>query len=126
VTGCVVAPAYDGHHLFMAGLGVKIHGVSYRGSVQERDPGNGKLIWETGLPNGVIGSPTLDGGGVIGVGTYDYSATPNATYLVRARTGRILRKLETGMDFSQSVWADDWLFTANSGGLSAWGLNGSP
>lgn len=124
VTGCVVAPAYDGHHLFMAGLAVTIHGHSYRGSIQERDPANGKLVWETGLPNGVIGSPTLDGGGVIGVGTYDYSATPNATYLVSARTGTILRKVVTGMDFAQSVWADDWLFTANSGGLYAWGLKG--
>jgi outer membrane protein assembly factor BamB len=121
VTGCIVAPAFNGHHLFMAGLAVTIHGVAYRGSIQERDPATGNLIWETGLPNGVISSPTLDGGGVVAVGTFDYSAVPNATYLVQASTGKILRKLVGGVDLGQSVWADDWLYTANSSGLSAWG-----
>jgi outer membrane protein assembly factor BamB len=121
VTGCIVAPAYNGTHLFMAGLAVTIHGVAYRGSIQERDPATGKLIWETGLPNGVIDSPTLDGGGVVAVGTFDYTAVPNATYLVQASTGKILRKLAGGVDLGQSVWADDWLYTANSSGLSAWG-----
>jgi outer membrane protein assembly factor BamB len=125
VTGCVVAPAYDGHHLYMAGLGVTIHGRHYRGSIQERNPANGRLLWETGLPNGVIGSPTLDGGGVLAVGTYDYSSTPNATYLIDAKNGKILRRLVTGTDFAQSAWADDWLFTANSSGLYAWGLKTS-
>ena len=122
VTGCVAAAAYDGHHLFIGGLSVTIHGVSYRGSIQERDPRNGKLVWETGLPDGIIGSPSLDGGGVLAVGTYDISKAPCATYLVRASDGEILRRLVTGMDFSQSVFADAMLLTANDNGVYGWYL----
>ncbi len=120
VTGCIAAAVYNGHHLFIAGLSVTIGGVSYRGSIQERDPGNGKLVWETGLPDGVIGSPSLDGGGVLAVGTYDISSVPCATYLVRASDGKILRRLVAGMDFGQSVFADDMLFTANVNGVYDW------
>ncbi len=120
VTGCIAAAAYNGHQLFIGGLSVVIRGRSYRGSIQERDPGNGRLLWETGLPDGVIGSPSLDGGGVLAVGTYDISSAPCATYLVGASDGRILRKLVTGMDFSQSVFADAMLFTANVNGVYGW------
>ncbi len=96
VTGCIAAAAYDGHHLFIAGLSHTIGGVTYRGSIQERDPGNGDLVWETGLPDGVIGSPSIDGSGVLAVGTYDFSAVPCATYLVRASDGKILRQACNG------------------------------
>jgi outer membrane protein assembly factor BamB len=120
VTGCIAAAAYNGHHLFTGGLSVTIRGKSYRGSIQERDPANGKLVWETGLPDGVIGSPSLDGSGVLAVGTYDISAVPCATYLVRASDGKILRKLVRGKDFGQSVFADSMLFTANLNGVYAW------
>jgi outer membrane protein assembly factor BamB len=121
VTGCIAAAVYNGRHLFVAGLSVTVAGVAYRGSIQERNPTNGDLVWETGLPNGVIGSPSMDGGGVIAVGTYDISAVPNATYLVKAATGKILRKLVLGTDFAQSVFADNLLFTANTKGIYAWG-----
>ena len=120
VTGCIAAAVYNGRHLFIAGLSVTIRGVSYRGSIQERDPANGKLVWETGLPDGVIGSPSLDGGGVLAVGTYDISAVPCATYLIRASDGRILRRLVRDKDFSQSVFADGMLFTANVNGVYGW------
>jgi hypothetical protein len=80
------------------------------------------VLWQTGLPNGVIGAPTLDGGGVVAVGTYGSSATLNAVYLADARTGRIVRTLITGStDFAQSVFAGGWLFTANGTGVYAWG-----
>ncbi len=122
VTGCVAAAVYNGKHLFVAGPSAIIKGVAYRGSIQERNPDNGDLVWETGLPDGVIGSPSMDGGGVIAVGTYDISSVPNATYLVRAATGKILRTLVLGTDFAQSVFADNLLFTANTNGLDEWGL----
>jgi hypothetical protein len=64
----------------------------------------------------------MNGGGVIAVGTYDSSTTPNAIYLLSAATGRIVRTLIKGTDdFAQSVFADGWLFTANGYGVSAWG-----
>jgi outer membrane protein assembly factor BamB len=117
---CSGAPVYNGKDLFFGGPAVSYRGTAYRGSVQERDPANGRLIWETGLPNGIIGSPTMDGGGVIAAGTYDNSSTPNATYLVDAANGKIICTLVKGIDFAQSVFADGKLFTANSNGVYAW------
>jgi polyvinyl alcohol dehydrogenase (cytochrome) len=118
---CDAAPVYNGKDLFLAGPEVTIGGTTYRGSVQERDPATGKVIWETGLPNGVIGSPTMDGAGVLAVGTYDHTSTPNYTYLINAATGKIIRTLVRGFDFGQSVFADNWLFTSNDDGVYAWG-----
>jgi outer membrane protein assembly factor BamB len=123
---CSAAPAYNGKDLFIGGPGVTIGGTYYAGSVQERDPANGALIWETGLPNAVIGSPTLDGGGVVAAGTFAYSRIPDATYLIDAATGKIIRTLVSGIDFGQSVFADGWLYTANGTGVYAWAVNGGP
>jgi outer membrane protein assembly factor BamB len=117
---CSAAPIYNGKDLFFGGPAATYRGTAYRGSVQERNPANGRLIWETGLPNGVIGSPTMDGGGVIAVGTYDDSSIPNATYLIDAANGKVLRTLVKATDFAQSVFANGWLFTANANGVFAW------
>ena len=123
VSTCAAAAVYDGRSLYLSGDGITIRGRRYRGSIQRVDPATGGLIWATGLPNGVIGTPTLDGAGVLAVGTYDYSHTPNAIYLVDAATGRILRTLSRGSEnFAQAVFADGELFTANGTGLTAWGL----
>ena len=117
---CSAAAVYDGRHLFFGGTATTIRGRAYRGSVQERTTG-GRLVWATGLPDGVIGSPSLDGGGVIAVGTFD-NAAPNAVRLVSARTGKIVRLLvRGGDDFAQSVFAGGWLYTANGSGVYAWG-----
>ncbi len=117
---CVASPAYNGKYLYFAGTAVTWHGKKYRGSIQKRLASTGKLIWERGLPNGVSGSPTLDGAGVLAVGTFDNSGAPNETYLVDAATGKILRALVRGDDFAQSVFAHNMLFTANSNGVYAW------
>ena len=119
-TPCLAAAIYNGRHLYLGGPAVTIKGMAYRGSVQERNPSDGKLDWETGLANTVIGSPAMDGGGVITVGTYGSSKGPNATDLVDAASGKVLRTLIRGNDFAQSVFADGWLFTANSTGVYAW------
>lgn len=122
---CLATPVYNRRDLFFAGPEVIIHGTVYRGSVQARNPATGALIWETGLPNGVTGSPTMNGAGVIAVGTYDFTNNWNYTYLINAATGKIIRRLVAGRDFAQSVFADGWLFTANSNGVYAWGLPGT-
>ncbi len=117
---CSAAAIYDGQFLYMAGDPTTINGVSYRGSLRRLNPATGAFLWELGLPNSVLGAPTMNGGGVIAVGTYDYTATTNAVYLVDASTGRLLRTLTTGgRTFAQSVFANGYLFTANVGkGLS--------
>lgn len=116
---CSSAPAFNGKYLYFGGPGTSIGGVAYGGSAQERAPATGRLIWQTGLHDGVIGSPTANGGGVLAVGTFDGSG--NGVYLLRAATGKIVRTLIGGEDFAQAVFADGWLFTANAKGLRAWG-----
>jgi outer membrane protein assembly factor BamB len=119
-TECIAAPVWDGNHLFFGTPAATIGSNNYTGSVQERDP-DGQLLWITGLPNGIDGSPSMDGAGVLAVGTYDDQPTPNATYLIDAANGKILRNLVTGAAFSQSVFAENLLFTANQNGVYAWG-----
>lgn len=120
---CISAAVYNGKHLYIGGDEVRVHGKTYLGSLTELNPSTGYRVWVTGLPNGVLATPSLDGAGVIAVGTYDFTATPNAVYLISAATGRILRRLIIGgFDFAQSVFAEGHLFTANDTGLYAWGL----
>jgi polyvinyl alcohol dehydrogenase (cytochrome) len=117
---CTAAAVYNGTSLYMAGPATTIGGFSYRGSIMKINPATGGFQWHTGLPNGVIGSPGMGGGGVLTVGTFDNSTTPNAEYLVSA-TGKILRTLYTGnRDFAQGVFADGWLYTANGTGVYGW------
>jgi outer membrane protein assembly factor BamB len=119
---CIASSAYDGKSLYVAATATGIGGKTYPGSIRRLDPGTGKIVWQTGLPNGVVGTPTLDGAGVLAVGTFGATATPNAVYLINARTGHILRTLITGStDFAQSVFAGGWLFTANGTGVYGWG-----
>ena len=68
-----------------------------------------------------MGTPTLDGSGVLAVGTYRCvkPATP-AAYLVNAATGAVLTTLPVGANkvFAQPVFAQGTLFVATeSGGL---------
>ncbi len=121
---CIATPAYNGRFLYFGGNQITIKGVTYPGSVQERNPGNGSLVWETALSSGITGSPSLDRGGVLAVPTY--SAGPSANlYLLKAASGRVVRALIRGADFAQSVYANNWLFTANNDGVYAWRLKGS-
>ena len=118
---CIASSAYDGRYLYVAATSTVIAGHHYAGSVRRLDPATGAVLWQTGLPNGVIGAPTLDGAGVLAVGTYATGSTPNAVYLLNSRTGRILHTVITGStDFAQSVFAGGWLFTANGSGVYAW------
>jgi outer membrane protein assembly factor BamB len=118
---CIAASAYDGSSLYVAATATSIGGKSFPGSVRRLDPATGKVLWATGLPSGVLGAPTLDGAGVLAVGTYRSTTTPNAVYLLNASTGKILATVITGnLDFAQSVFAGGWLFTANGTGVYAW------
>lgn len=120
---CNAAAVYDGKYLYVSGPPTTIGGTTYPGSIQRLDPTTGAPLWQTGLPNCVLGTPTMNGGGVIAVGTYDLTETPNAIYLISAATGQILRTLAQGSpDFAQNVFANGWLFTADDSGVSAWGL----
>jgi outer membrane protein assembly factor BamB len=120
---CLAAPAYNGTDLFFGSAGVMINGTTYAGSVQERAPSTGSLIWSTGLAGDVLGSPTLDGGGVLTAGAYGGSSP--GVYLIDATSGAVIEQLTAGLTFGQSVFARDWLFTANGNGVAAWQLPAS-
>lgn len=120
---CSAAAVYDGTYLYIAGPATTIGATSYPGSIRRVNPATGTFLWQTGLPDGVIGSPALNGGGVIGVGTYDRTApSSNGVFLLDVSSGQIMRALQPGLDFAQNVFANGMLFAANYTGLYAYGL----
>jgi len=122
---CIAGAAYDGHSLYLAGQTTIIGGRTYRGSLTRVDATTGAVQWRTGLPNGVNGTPTINGSGIIAVGTYLTSDIPDAIYLISARNGKILRTLSSGQqDFGQNVFANGQIVTADLGGVSEWGFPG--
>jgi outer membrane protein assembly factor BamB len=123
---CIAAPVFNGQDLFFGG-NMTPDGSS-PGSVQERSPQTGALIEETTLPGGVFGSPTMDGAGVLAVGTY--ATGTNGVFLVDTANGAILSPtgsaagspLISGGTFAQPVFAENEVFIANSNGVFAYGL----
>src|SRR5262249_1102849 len=92
---CTAAAIWAGTYLYMAGHPTTINGVSYRGSIRRIDPATGAFLWERGLSASVIGSPTINGGGVIAVGTYDPTTTANAVSLINKNTGALIRAIDS-------------------------------
>ncbi len=112
---CLAGNVFDGGHLIAGAAATSIQGVSYLGSVREFDASTGAVIWQTGLPAEVLGTPALDGGGVLAAPTMDPSTgASNAVYLLDASDGTILAQLPTGADgeFAQPIFADGHLFLA--------------
>jgi outer membrane protein assembly factor BamB len=114
---CDAAGIWDGTHLYIAGNQTTINGVSYPGSIQMVDPATGNAIWQRGLVGPPIGSPTMDGAGVIGVTEYG-SGTTAANYaldLISAATGVVLNSITIGPDFGQPVFADNKILVPSQG-----------
>lgn len=118
---CIAAAVWNGRDLFVATPQVTIGSATYEGTIQERTT-SGALVWVRGLPNAVDGTASLDGAGVLAVGTFDQTATPNETYLIDAANGVILHDVISGGDFAQSAFAENRLYTANQNGVYAWGV----
>jgi outer membrane protein assembly factor BamB len=99
--------------LFLSGNDAEIDRTHYDGSVQDVDPATGDPVWQTGLPGAVMGTPTLDGAGVLAVGTMSGSV-----YLLDASNGTILNSVSTddAPVFAQPVFADNDLFIGTVGG----------
>jgi outer membrane protein assembly factor BamB len=113
---CDGAAVWDGSHLFVGGNQTAINGTTYAGSIRMLDPATGTPIWQLGLPGPVVGSPTLDGGGVLAVPT----RSTNGTYLVAAATGTILANIPTGSEFGQPVYANNMILFPTRAGLWAY------
>jgi outer membrane protein assembly factor BamB len=115
---CLAAAIWDGSRLFVASNGTRIGDVPVGGSIRELDPATGAVIWNTGLPNPVYGSPSLNGAGVIALATLSSGPGQKAAYLIDASNGSILKTLSTSnvSTFAQPVFADEFLFVATIGG----------
>jgi outer membrane protein assembly factor BamB len=113
---CIAAAIWTGGALFVAGNQTTISGVTHEGSLRRLDPATGTPIWETPLEGAVLGTPTMNGVGVIAVGTFD---STNALYLIRASTGEILHTIPSPQNkgiWSQPVMADGFVFMGLDGG----------
>ena len=123
-TACLAAGVWDGARLFLSGPLTKIGGVDYRGSVRQVDPATGKPVWERGLPGVVIGTPSINGAGLIAAPIYEFNAALSGTYLLDAETGSVVRHLPGGTQFAQPTFAGRYLFTATQTGgvVTAWTL----
>jgi polyvinyl alcohol dehydrogenase (cytochrome) len=127
IGACLAAPVWDSTHrrLLVGSNQTTIQSQTFAGSMRSFDPATGSVIWETGLTGGpVMGSPTLNGAGVLAAGTYNIAdVTQNAVYLLDASNGNILTSMaETTLVFSQPVFADTHLFVATAGGVTSEGI----
>jgi outer membrane protein assembly factor BamB len=119
----LAAPIWDSttRRLFVAGNQTTINSTLFAGSVRAFNPADGSIIWETGLTGGpIMGSPTLNGSGVIAAATYNLpEVMMNAVYLLDASNGNILATISQSGNivFAQPVFAGDHLFVANAGGF---------
>src|SRR5215472_8972016 len=91
---CDASAVWDGTHLFVGADRTTIKGTTFSGSVRMLNPATGKILWETGLPGPVIGTPTLNGGGVLTAQLYN----KDGLYLLDAATGAILRHIPAGVE----------------------------
>jgi outer membrane protein assembly factor BamB len=113
---CLSSTVVDGDSLYIAASATTIKGTPYPGSIDELNAATGKIVWATGLPAEVLGTPSLDGAGVLAVGTHGASPQLNADYLLNPVTGAILATVSNGnsAQFAQPVFADSYLFVATS------------
>jgi outer membrane protein assembly factor BamB len=111
---CDAAAIWDRKHLFVAGNKTTINGVTYPGSIRMINPATGAYLWQRGLAGPPIGSPTLDGAGVLAVTAYSKTGL---LVLLNAATGAVIRTVSVGPDFGEPVFADNMLLvpTQNHG-----------
>lgn len=120
---CLSSTVVKGSHLYVAGSTTTIGGTSFPGSIEELNAATGAIVWATGLPAQVYGTPSLDGAGTLAVGTHGAGSAPQADYLLNPSTGAILATVSNGdsPQFAQPVFADQYLFIAtDTAGLYAY------
>jgi polyvinyl alcohol dehydrogenase (cytochrome) len=113
-SSCLASAIWDGHHLFAPASPTTIGTTSYQGAIRELDPNTGKAIWARGLGGIILGSPTMNGAGIIAAATYDQDGT-NSVYLINKANGAILKTIDMAgaKMFAQPVFANGMLFIAS-------------
>ena len=121
---CDAAAVFDGSHLYLPSNGTKINGKAYEGSVRKVNPATGAIAWQRGVTGPVIGTPGMDGAGVIAAQSYGSAANKNGVFLIDASNGKLLKTISYGKSsiFGQPVFADQYLLVASTGsqGLTAY------
>ena len=116
---CLAGAVFDqtNDRLFVGGRETDIGGTHFSGSIRCLDPATGAVIWARGLSAPVLGTPSLDGKGVLAVGTWP---TGHVVFLLNATTGKVIKKLDVGAAvFAQPAFADKYLVVATVGGVVA-------
>ncbi len=120
---CQASALSNGTNLYVATNATTVNGRSYLGSVAALDPATGGIRWQTGLSCGVMGTPSMNGAGLIAVGCYDFtSGVVINAYLIDASTGAIVRTFaKARRQFGQPVMVDNLLLmTTVSYGITAY------
>jgi outer membrane protein assembly factor BamB len=121
---CLSAAVWNSRNRLLVGTpATYIQGTLVSGSVICLDPATGKKVWQSAMPAPVIGTPTLDGAGVVAVATYGRTSSTNRFALLDAATGGALttQDLGTTREFGQPVFADDLVLQPTwNDGLSAY------
>jgi hypothetical protein len=124
---CDAAPLFDGSSLYVGSNGTTIRGTAYNGSIRKVNPATGAYIWQRGLTGSIIGTPSIDGGGVLAAASFGPTSGQNGIFLLNAVTGRLIRTISLRTKtFAQPVFADHFLIVASTGaGLSAYQVPGT-
>jgi outer membrane protein assembly factor BamB len=120
---CDAAAIFDGSHLYLAGGGTTINGKYYEGSVRKVNPATGAVVWQTGVTGPVVGTPGMDGAGVIAAASRGSIVNKNGVFLINSSNGKLVRTISYGKSsiFAQPVFADRYLLVASTGsGLKAY------
>lgn len=114
---CDAASLSDGTHLYLASNGTTINGTAYDGSVRAVNPATGAILWQRGLTGSIIGTPGMDGSGVIAAASYGSTTGQNGVFLISASTGKLLKTIPyyKASTFGQPVFADGYLIVASTG-----------
>jgi outer membrane protein assembly factor BamB len=119
---CDAAALTDGSHLYLASNGTTINGKAFEGSVRKVNPATGAVLWQRGVTGPIIGTPGMDGAGVIAAPSYRSSVSKNGVFLISAFNGKLLKTIASGATsvFAQPVFADNYLFVATGVSLTAY------
>ncbi|MGH3155958.1 MAG: PQQ-binding-like beta-propeller repeat protein [Streptosporangiaceae bacterium] len=116
-TECDSAAVYDGSQLIVGGgAPTTIGGTTYPGSVRSLNPATGAVNWQTGLQDGIVGTPTEDGGGVVAAQAFITANKSYGVYLFNAATGAQIDYIRTNIQqFAQPVFANNDLLVSPGG-----------
>jgi outer membrane protein assembly factor BamB len=123
---CDSSAVYDNHQLIVdGGAPTTIGGTTYPGSVQSLNPATGKVNWQVGLQDAMLGTPAEDGSGVVAAQAWITTDHALGVFLLNAATGAQLDFIKTGVpQFAQSEFVNNYLLVSPGGkyGFHAFGV----